>query len=217
MTSADAGKKHIRAGVALIEWSGLACWDSSTLCLKASDDSEDFKEHHDRIMARYGRLICWIAFEVGSEYILKGVCLLKKTVQPTNRDTIEKLLKRTGGLQRALHGHSDRGQIITGVTKLKDLARNRDRAVSSNILDCSARVLATRGKSRTWATPLLPTSPSPLPIAVTGSPAVATARPGVGCREQQVGVAGQAAASCGHVAHDAARLTAPRARRASAA
>lgn len=42
MGSAEAGKKHIKAGVALIEWSGLARWDTAQRRLKVADNPSAF-------------------------------------------------------------------------------------------------------------------------------------------------------------------------------
>lgn len=70
------GWAQIRAGVSLIHWSGIAHWDQNgtTLVPAASDD---FELGAARRHTEFGRLICWLIFSAGSEYVLKGACLLK--------------------------------------------------------------------------------------------------------------------------------------------
>jgi hypothetical protein len=75
---ADEGWLQIRAGVSLIVWSGLARFDAENLKFKPVD-VRDFESDagHCKVHREFGRLICWIAFSVGAEYLAKGACLLK--------------------------------------------------------------------------------------------------------------------------------------------
>jgi hypothetical protein len=74
----EEGWRQVKAGLALIVWSRLASWDAQTLSLTASKQT-DFEsgDGHKQIHGEFGRLICWIAFGVGAEYLTKGVCMLK--------------------------------------------------------------------------------------------------------------------------------------------
>ena len=73
------GWQNVHAGLNLIVWSKLALWDTDNLKLIAKED-ENLKTYngYKDIHLKYGRLICWIAFGIGSEYLIKGVCLLLK-------------------------------------------------------------------------------------------------------------------------------------------
>jgi hypothetical protein len=75
----DEGWNQIRSGIALIDWSRLARFDKTQLTFEASGENEF--EHspagHRDVHPEFGRLICWISFSVGAEYLAKGVCLLK--------------------------------------------------------------------------------------------------------------------------------------------
>ncbi len=85
-SSPDEGWRQIRAGVALVNWSKLVHWDRQTLSFTSvQEDAFESATGHRRVHRKYGRLICWITFAVGAEYICKGVCLLKgrDVVTPT--------------------------------------------------------------------------------------------------------------------------------------
>jgi hypothetical protein len=72
---ASEGEEQLRAGLALIKWSGLARWDDAANIL-VPVPKDEFESAHLGIHETYGRLISWIAFGVGSEYLVKGACLL---------------------------------------------------------------------------------------------------------------------------------------------
>jgi len=73
----EEGWQQVRAGIALIVWSRLASWDTQELVLVEAKENEfESAMGHEQIHNEFGRLICWIAFSVGSEYLAKGVCLL---------------------------------------------------------------------------------------------------------------------------------------------
>ncbi len=78
----DLGWQNLRAGISLVNWSKLAKWDADTLKLIANEDKslatyEGFKDVHNE----YGRLICWITFSVGAEYIVKGYFISVKKMK----------------------------------------------------------------------------------------------------------------------------------------
>ena len=75
----EDGWRQVRAGASLINWSRLAVFDSKSASFCAADEGNfEFEgEGHRAVSKEYGRLICWVSFSVGSEYLAKGVCLLK--------------------------------------------------------------------------------------------------------------------------------------------
>lgn len=75
-----AHSQHIRAAANLIEWSGLAVWQRELSCFQASEDHEFVERHKDR--GEFGRVISWLVFSVGAEYLAKGVCLANGVVNP---------------------------------------------------------------------------------------------------------------------------------------
>ena len=76
--SLDDGWRQIRAGVSLVAWSKLATFDSSSLAFIAADGAKfESAGGHPKVHKEFGRLICWITFSVGAEYLVKGVCLLR--------------------------------------------------------------------------------------------------------------------------------------------
>jgi len=73
----EEGWRQIEAGLALIVCSRLASWDAKNLILVASKETEfESRAGHKEVHGQFGRLICWIAFGVGTEYLAKGVCIL---------------------------------------------------------------------------------------------------------------------------------------------
>ena len=73
----EEGWRQIKAGMALILWSRLASWDKGNLSFIASKEGEfESRAGHKEIHGQFGRLISWIAFGVGAEYLAKGVCIL---------------------------------------------------------------------------------------------------------------------------------------------
>jgi hypothetical protein len=78
MNYEEEGWDLVRAAVGLIIWSRLALWEKNKLVLVATSEKtfEETELGHKGIHPEFGRLICRIAFAVGSEYLMKGVCLL---------------------------------------------------------------------------------------------------------------------------------------------
>ena len=74
----EEGWQQIRAGVALIIWSRLASWDARRLVLiPVGENAFESAAGHRTVHEEFGRLLCWIAFGVGGEYLAKGACLVK--------------------------------------------------------------------------------------------------------------------------------------------
>ena len=69
---------QVAAGLALIAWSGLAAWKSDRLRFVESDvGAFESRKGQRRLHPVFGRLLSWTAFGVGTEYLVKGVCLLR--------------------------------------------------------------------------------------------------------------------------------------------
>ena len=70
----EEGWRQVEAGVSLIVWSRLAFWDAQNVSLAASKEADfESRAGHKGVHGRFGRLICWIAFGVGGEYLAKGI------------------------------------------------------------------------------------------------------------------------------------------------
>jgi hypothetical protein len=73
----EEGWQQVRAGVTLIDWSRLASWCEQGLALVATEEAEfESPAGHREVHRELGRLICWIVFSAGAEYLAKGTCLL---------------------------------------------------------------------------------------------------------------------------------------------
>jgi len=74
----DEGWQQVRSGLTLIVWSKLASWDPQNLTLVAANEANfESSTGHKEIHRTFGRLICWIAFSVGAEYLSRGAVMLK--------------------------------------------------------------------------------------------------------------------------------------------
>jgi hypothetical protein len=71
------GWKQIEAGLALVDWSGLAKVQGSDLALAANESDDRFERLAESRHAEYGRVLSWVVFSVGCEYILKGACQVR--------------------------------------------------------------------------------------------------------------------------------------------
>ncbi|MFZ0887149.1 MAG: hypothetical protein WA005_01735 [Candidatus Binataceae bacterium] len=85
MTSEDVienGWEQIKAGLALVTLSKLSSWDAQTLKL-VPEKEDNFESACRSIHPDFGRLICWIAFGVGGEYLSRGAFMLMRKCDPT--------------------------------------------------------------------------------------------------------------------------------------
>lgn len=74
----DEGWRQVQAGLTLMLWSTLASWDSDSLLLVAANETDfESSEGHQTVHPEIGRLICWLAFSTGAEYLVKGMCFVK--------------------------------------------------------------------------------------------------------------------------------------------
>jgi hypothetical protein len=76
----DEGWEQVEAGMALISWSRLAKWDPDKLVFTPEDEHvfEHLPNGHRAIHPTKGRLIAWLAFAIGGEYVAKGVCIINR-------------------------------------------------------------------------------------------------------------------------------------------
>ena len=81
------GHEHIRTAVNLINWSGLAIWQPDQNCFQPADEHEFVRRHESR--GEFGRLISWLVFSVGAEYLAKGICLANGAVTPKKISVLE--------------------------------------------------------------------------------------------------------------------------------
>ena len=66
-------EKFRQAGLSLIDWSHLAFWNGDHF---EASTRYAFEDHHRKVHEQFGRLICWLQFSVGAEYLAKGFCLV---------------------------------------------------------------------------------------------------------------------------------------------
>lgn len=69
------GCEQIRAGVSLIHGSRLARWKSPPPSFEPVQET-DYEAGHAGVDSNFGRVISWITFSVGAEYLAKGVCIV---------------------------------------------------------------------------------------------------------------------------------------------
>ena len=76
----DANDYLLLAGKNLIEQSALAKWEADEMEFRATQkgDFEEFHKNH----GEFGRVICWILFSVGAEYLLKAACVAHGVFRP---------------------------------------------------------------------------------------------------------------------------------------
>jgi hypothetical protein len=70
------GRLQVTAAVSLLEFSRLVQWNpNSTRFIPVPRQTFEFSWEKD-VDPVFGRLICWINFSAGAEFLAKGVCLL---------------------------------------------------------------------------------------------------------------------------------------------
>lgn len=112
----ESGLK-IEAGLVAIAWSHLAKWDKYHLVAETNQDA--FNSYWPNIDPKYGRWLCWLAFGVGAESIVKGAFQLK-TGNPLGPFGGSHPWKRLGMPNKHIAFVSD------GILKLAKEVRNRD-------------------------------------------------------------------------------------------
>lgn len=78
LAALDDGRLQVTAAVSLLEKSLLVEWDSRTARFNPIQKDQFEQTWRRNVDPVFGRLICWIMFAVGSEFLAKGVCLVRE-------------------------------------------------------------------------------------------------------------------------------------------
>src|SRR5581483_2603794 len=70
------GKLQVASAINLLEFSRLVRWDRNSEQFTPVDQGTFDLAWQDNVSPVFGRLICWINFSAGAEFLAKGVCLL---------------------------------------------------------------------------------------------------------------------------------------------
>lgn len=148
------GWQQIRAGVTLILWSRLAFWNEQSLAFVAAKEAEfESATGHKGVHEELGRLICWIAFSVGSEYLAKGACLLngydlskdaKVTRPPSLGENIEDWIALVIADKPAVNEHDLSFGTLGNLPLQKIIKADRER----NLVLASYKFLASSIRNR---------------------------------------------------------------------
>jgi len=79
------GRRQLAAGLAFLEESGLMRWDVSNSRFESSHE-HDFEERAKALHPRFGRVMLWVLFSTGSEYLEKGALILTGHFTPASKD-----------------------------------------------------------------------------------------------------------------------------------
>ena len=132
-TEKQDGLDHIKAARALLTRSCLVTINGNLIEARSQDEFE--ADHPKKMDPEYGRLMCWILFAVGSEYLIKGVLMATsgkyrkgpfangKCEYYSLGDAIEKVKKLNQTFAKQSGSLVDVGQFLEET--LEDI-RNRD-------------------------------------------------------------------------------------------
>jgi len=153
------GKLQVTAAVSLLEFSRLVQWDAGSTEFTAVPH-ESFESYwRTDVDPVFGRLICWINFSAGAEFLAKGICLLRDVEirQPkgetthfgTLRNLYEDRPPKVAALKRlcaAVNAKVDQQELLLAVYRLlaSDI-RNRDaHAYVPNVRDAHFNLVPAR-------------------------------------------------------------------------
>lgn len=77
LAASDDGRLQVTAAASLLEKSRLVEWDSKSahfIPLSREKFEQSWQQDIDPV---FGRLICWIMFSAGAEFLAKGACLVR--------------------------------------------------------------------------------------------------------------------------------------------
>jgi len=131
------GKLQIMAAMSLLKFSRLVRWDTALaefVAVPRDSFESDWRSVVDPV---FGRLICWINFSAGAEFMAKGTCLLcdveirKPQKEKIDFGTLRKLYTPPNGalwrLCAAVNAEDDQRQFLVDAYKhLASDIRNRD-------------------------------------------------------------------------------------------
>lgn len=86
LAMADDGRLQVTAAISLLEKSLLVEWDSIAACFTPIQKDQFEQAWRQDVDPVFGRLICWIMFAAGSEFLAKGVCLVRGIEIRTERE-----------------------------------------------------------------------------------------------------------------------------------
>jgi hypothetical protein len=123
----EDGWKQLRSGLSLVVWSRLASWDMQKQNLIA-ENSDQFATYQKALHCDFGQLICWLAFGVGGEYIVKGVFMLnghplRKSVHVIRPPSESEQIKDWAALVNSEDPSIDRVDISFGMLGKTQLAK----------------------------------------------------------------------------------------------
>jgi hypothetical protein len=129
----DEADMQREAGVSLILTSHLLSWDTTRQRFTPTPEPA-FEEHWPQLDPKFGRLMCWIMFSAGAEFLGKGVCLRNsvevRSLQNGIMDfgTMKALVGRyLPKLFRARNATDAQEKVVKdGYTLLQTSIRNRD-------------------------------------------------------------------------------------------
>jgi hypothetical protein len=70
------GRLQVTSAISLLEFSRLVKWDRNSAQFTPEDQGAFELSWKNNVSPVFGRLICWINFSAGAEFLAKGVCLL---------------------------------------------------------------------------------------------------------------------------------------------
>jgi hypothetical protein len=79
------GRLQVTAALSLLEKSGLVRWSPEEAKFEPAEP-DDFDCYWRGIDPVFGRLMCWMQFSAGAEFLAKGVCLVREVDVQTEQD-----------------------------------------------------------------------------------------------------------------------------------
>lgn len=117
----DDARRQFRAGLALIQKSGLARWDTTT-CQFAPSDAAEFERTASAHDCEHGRVMLWIVFAAGTEYLLKAACLKRGFLKAHKKSVLRPPAQNedlAGWVRRVLQDPSTVRESVTDLGTLK--------------------------------------------------------------------------------------------------
>ncbi len=117
------GRLQVTAAMGLLKFSRLVLWDEASATFSPTSCKSYDLYWRENIDADFGRLICWINFSAGAEFLAKGICLLNGV-----EICKEKGGSRNFGTLRNLHGKGHDHDALRRLCSSSTLMKlNRDR------------------------------------------------------------------------------------------
>jgi hypothetical protein len=81
----EEGKRQLAAAIALLDASGLVHWDPLQRKMMVVDEW-DFERKAKELHPQFGRVMLWVLFSTGSEYLLKAALILSGEFTPATKE-----------------------------------------------------------------------------------------------------------------------------------